>query len=333
MKKTIFMHLRYLVLPALLLLCSCSAKYQHRLEFNPENPLRVAVLPFYQVDSSGKIVNSEVPLFQLTNQPAYQNQEPPPAKIMMGLVEAELQKTLFDIVSPASIRAAFVHLGFTDGISYDYQKILNTPPKELCRILGCDALLYGKLTDWSQNYFIAETVNSIGLELKLVRASDEKILFSMLAEDSAGRGLSKGPTGYSDLVLEPLKGLREGVILELARKVADKSTAPLLASNSPEFKKTAAPVIFGASQDASVFHAGNSQPLLVLMIGTPGKQASFSIGNQITDIPMVELDRGHYRGEYFPLPGELLQTKKIVVQLRDQFGRKSSRMLHPNNIS
>ena len=41
------------------LFCGCQATYRHTLNFNPSEPIRIAVLPFAQVDSDGKLVQED----------------------------------------------------------------------------------------------------------------------------------------------------------------------------------------------------------------------------------------------------------------------------------
>ena len=302
--------------------CACSAKYKHKLDFDPVEPIRVAVLPFYQVNDNGAIVDSEVTLFQIANRPDLQEKvKTPPARIMQRLVMRELETTAFDIIPHAKVRADFVHHKFTKGVTYDYQRIEKTSPKALCELLGCDALIYGKLTEWSQSYYAVQSVNTVGLDLRLVRASDGKVLFASSSEDSDSRGLSKGPTGYASVVLEPLKGLRKSVIEELARNVAQKALAPLKVENRPEFLETARPILYASSHDAASGKFQRKDSLTVVMTGSPGHTASFSIGDVVRNIPMLEVEDGHYLGEFFPLKIDSFESQDVYVSLTDRYRR------------
>ena len=74
---------------------------------------------------------------------------------------------------------------------------------------------------------------------------------------------------------------------------------------------------------------------MVVMLGTPKKTATFSIGNAVSEIPMNEVDLGHYVGEYFPEAGDSFSNEDIYVYLTDDYGRKSKQKvaLSPVSIS
>jgi len=126
--------------------------------------------------------------------------------------------------------------------------VLATDPRSLCGdLLSCDAVLYGRVTKWDRSYCGIEAVASIGIDLKLVSAKTNHTLFEAQAEDSDSRGLTKGPTGLSSLFLEPIRGLDNTIVTDLAREVVTEAVSPLQAQNRPEFLKSAPPAVIASA--------------------------------------------------------------------------------------
>ena len=69
------------------------------------------------------------------------------------------------------------------------------------------------------------------------------------------------------------------------------------------------------------------------MLGSGGSIATFSIGNQIENIPMVETTEGHYIGEYYPLPTDLFQSEPVTVRLVDSVGRETSQKVGKGSVT
>lgn len=308
--------------------------FKHRLELDVTEPLRVAVLPFYQTDDSGAVVNPDTSIFLLDNIPGVSEElEDSPAVIIQKLVQSELRKTSLDMLTPVKVRTDLVHHGFTEGMTYDYAKILRTTPRALCEKLACDAVMYGRVTTWDRSYYGLQSVSTVGIELKLVRARDGALLFEAQSEDSDSRGLTKGPTGYSSLVIEPLRGLGNEIITDLARQVVERSVAPLIVANRPELLDTPPPGIYASAHDAPTGTLEPGKPLTVVMIASGGQSASFSIGSAVENIPMTELDRGHYIGEFYPLPTDHFEAAPVYVYLTDRFGRSTRQRIGLSPVS
>lgn len=330
-----FLRLFFIFLLSLTATFGCSSSYKHSLSFNPQEPIRVAVLPFVFVGDKGALSNQgdklavdSVPLVS-----AELNETP--AEFSRKLMQAELSKTSLDVVSPLIVDIELPHYGFAkaDG-SFELEKIYASKPSDICReMLDCDAVLYGKVTKWERSYYGLQTVNKVGLEIKLVSVRDGKELFRAEAEDYDSRGLSKGPTGYASLVVEPIKGLDSAIITDLTRSVIKKMLQPLYASDRPEFLNSAPPAIYASSHDGDNKTLRFGDKLVVVMYGTPHQAASFSLGSMIENIPMVEKTDGHYYGEYYPLPTEMFAGLPVVVHLTDQFGRATSQDVSNDPIS
>jgi hypothetical protein len=319
---------------ALLILCallsiSCSAKTITRLNFNPAEPLRVAVLPFAAKDATGAysallegdllidkvgIVSSEL--------------ETSPLQIMRRAVIADLTRTGLEIVNTQLIDIELPHHGFAhaDG-SLNLDKLYRTSAVALCtQFTDCDAVLFGVVKDFSRSYYGIESVNSVSLELRLVSGRNESVLYEASGADSERRGLTQGPTGFSDLLIEPVKGLDSEIIQELARGVAKELTSPLVQKTQHNREQVPPPAIFASSFSTTV-NKGAPSSLLVLMFGSSNQSAAFSIGSEALNIPMEERSPGHYVGEYIPLQGEKIPPGPVHLQLIDSLSRITSQTL------
>lgn len=319
----------------LFVLSGCLGTFKHKLNFDPSEPLRVAIVPFAQVDSSGNVIEDTGTL--LVDHVVLISDAPDknPPQFVRKIVQSELQKSSLDLVSSLLIDIDMPHHGFAhpDG-SLDLKKIQNVDPRELCtHFLNCDAVLFGKVFRWDRSYYAIQSVNSIGIELTLVSARDGKVLFSARAEDSESRGLTKGPTGFSDLVIEPIKGLDSDIIAELARKTIKDMLSPLRASSRPGFLNSSPPSLYGSAHDARSGRISPQSPLMVVLYGTNEQTASFSIGDVIRDIPMIERTPGHYSGEYYPLASDSFTAQTVRVSLTDQYGRKTVQEVGPGPVS
>ena len=330
---------KFIVILFLTLVSGCAGTFKHALNFNPSEPIRVAVLPFGQVDDKGNFIAADSS-YLIDNVGLVSSKlKEPPATYVQKLVQNELSKTSLDVVAPSLIEAQLSHNGFANkDSSFDLAKIYSMPPKELCeKILQCDAVLYGKVTKWNRTYLGLQTFNSVEMELKLVSAQDGKVLFTSTGADSDSRGISKGPTGFSSLVVEPVLGLDNSIIAELSQSVVKETLKPLFVQNRPEFLNSVPPAIYAAAHDAA--NDSNrgaikrSNILTVLALGAPGHVGSFSIGNKVENIFMIEKDSGHYIGEYLPIDDESFSNQQVTVCLTDKFGRRTERRIGGNLLS
>lgn len=306
---------------------ACAGSYKQQLDFNPAEPLRVAVLPFVSVNEKGDIVEEESRLLIDNISLISSKQDETPPQIVRRFALSELEKTNLDLVAPALIDIDLPHHGYarSDG-RLDMQKVISTKPSDICeRFLNCDAILYGRIVRWDRSYYGIQTVNTVGVKLELVSAKTGKTIFSATAEDSDSRGLTKGPTGFSDLALEPIRALDSDIIVALARNVVKKMIDPLNAKTKPTFLETAPPSIFAVSHDVSSGSVDRKSPLIVVMLGSEHQNASFSIGSAVEHVPMIERVPGHYYGEYIPLPTDSFADQAVSVYLTDKYNRTTER--------
>ena len=324
------------LLGASLIISGCSGTYKHTIDFDRNYPLRVAILPFFQIEASGEysrgdgsIALDQVPFIS-------EDGSEPPTEFLRKLVQKEISETALDPLSPTVVEINLSHSGLTKpaSLELDLKRIAQMSAKDICsKILPCDAVLYGKLTAWDRSYYGIQSVNTVGLELKLVSAKSGKVLFESNAEDSESRGISKGPTGFSDLVVAPISGLDSQIIADLARNVVTKMISPLKMPDQKELDETTPPAIFAATHDISSGQMERNQVMTVLMFGTPEGTASLSIGDAVRDIPIIERSPGHYVGEYHPAPTESFVGASVSVSLADKLGRKTTQIIGRGEIT
>ena len=307
------------------LLSGCAGTFNHTIDFNPSEPLRIAVLPFLQTDDDGKVIVNEGRL--LVDNLSLVSSPPPntPTQVVRKRTIAELEKTGLDVVNSSLIDIDLPHHGYalSDG-SIDTIKLHHTDAKEICQaLLNCDAVLYGTVTKWDRSYYGVESVNTVGITLKIISARSGNVLFESSGEDSTSRGISKIPTGFSSLFLEPIKGLDSEIIGNLADAVVAKMLEPLNVTSRPAFLESSPPSIFASSTDAQSETLKRTDTLIVVAFASEHNQATFSIGNAITDIPMIERTPGHYFGEYIPLETDSFSGATVSISLKDSFGRST----------
>jgi hypothetical protein len=313
----------------------CAGTYKQELKFNPAESIRVAVLPFYQVNSKGEIVKADPNMLIDRVGLVSSKLKDTPATFVRKLVRNELTHTALDLVNSNLVDSELVHHGFAaEDLSIDIGKVIQAPPSEICsHMLYCDAVLYGKITDWDRSYFVVQSNSSVGIDLKLVSARDGKVLFESSAKDSDSRGLSKGPTGFSDLAIEPIKGLDNEILTDLATKVVKKMIDPLRTEKRPEYLSSSPPSIYASAHDSLDGTVPSSGHLSVVMVGSPGRVATFSIGSYVENIPMAEHEPGHYVGEYHPLASDHFSSLPVYVSLSDKFGRTTRQKLGRSEVT
>lgn len=332
-------YLVHKIVPAMLVVLSaCATQYSSTLDFNPGEPIRIAVLPFVQVDQKGEVVQQDAHLLIDDVGLVSSRLQQSPAQIFQGFVQSELSRASFDVIPPGVVDSMLLHSRFnipnTKPSRIDAARVLQADPTQLCeKVLSCDAVLYGKVTRWDRSYYGVESVATVGLDLKLVSAKTKKVLFEASAVDSDSRGLTKGPTGFSDLVIEPISGLDNKIITDLAGEVVEKALAPVSGRARPGFLKTPPPVILASAHSARNGIIPTNGRLIVVAYGSPGNQASFNVGEIHQGVPMIERSKGHYVGEFIPFRDDTFQKAVILIELRDQAGRKTSMRLSNMPVS
>ena len=325
MKATFVLRLALVLLP----LCGCGATYTQKVDFNTLEPLRVAVLPFVEIGKDGKVMDSNTSLLIDQVSVVSQDLNEKPRTLVRKIVHAELDNTALDMLAPALVNSKLMHRGFADrDLNFDLPKIYSTGAKEYCtKIFDCDAVLYGKVTRWDRSYYGIQSSTTVGIELTLVSARDGRTIFSAVAQDSDSRGITKIPTGFSDLVIEPIRGLDNDITIKLAERTVKKMMEPLRTTNKPEYLASVPPAIYAAAHDAFGGTVSRARGITVLVVGSAKKTATFSVGRSIENLPMAERAPGHYIGQFVPLKTDHFMKEEVRVSLTDKFGRATVQKL------
>lgn len=328
-----------LLISSIVIACSgCAGRYDAKLNFNPSEPIRIAVLPFAQVDDKGNLTRTDENAL-IDNVSAVSSKlKTTPAQFVQNLVQSELSGASLDVLPPGLVDSKLLHAGFyvlgANPVTMDVPKVFAANPTELCtKVLSCDAVLLGKVTSWDRSYYGIQAVATVGIDLQLISARTNKVLYQVAAKDSDSRGLTKGPTGFSDIVIEPFKGLDNEIITDLARRIVTKAVAPLLRTSKPEFLTSAPPAILAAAHDANRGVIPKNGKLLVIAFGSPGQTGNFDVGTVAQGVPLVERAPGHYVGEFVPLASDSFANATVTVRLRDEFGRATLQPLSKVPVS
>src|SRR5690606_17603753 len=118
-------------------------------------------------------------------------------------------------------------------------------------------------------------------------------------------------------VIEPIRGLDSDIIVELARTLMAKLFLPLATEKRSIPQDVPPPEIYAVGHDVDHRALKKDDHMTVLLLGSAKKKASFSIGNVIEHIPMVEQGHGRYVGEFYPLSTDSFADEPVVVSLTD----------------
>src|SRR5262249_44453445 len=147
--------------------CSSTLSVKRSSKYDDQAPIRVAILPFD--DQSGGTFFSVIawPFKQIANLFVSHTGAPAsePSTALREAIAANLRVTNIDLVDLRFVSTTLAHNGYLklDG-SGTYTK---EKPQVLGQLLGADALLYGTITKYRSDYFVAESEVTVGAKLKL----------------------------------------------------------------------------------------------------------------------------------------------------------------------
>lgn len=307
-----------------LILCGCAPKVKSLIAFDPAQPIRIAVLPFHQVERGKIIPESYSPNIFIDNIPLLSSKiQETPASLIQGIVETELRKNGFDLLSNAFVRTQLGHHGFVEGSKVKVDELRNAEEKRLGELLSADAILYGSVSKWRRRYWGLESSTTVGVELKLVSAADGREIFVSEGEDTDVRGITGIPTGLFSLIFEPIRALDSDNILKLGERLVKRMLKPLSIKDRDDYLNSAGPAIYGAVHTDRV---SEKESLVVLLLGSPEQEGQFSL-SATQRYPLYEIEPGKYVGNFRLIQGERLELKEVVVTLKDRFGRKVAKTL------
>jgi len=220
-------------------------------------------------------------------------------------------------VELALIDEKIVHLEKSTGKS-----IIDLKPQEICREMGCNGLIYGRITDYKKVYAGVYSQLGVEAEVWMVNTKIDKEVFRI--KDSVRYhegGVPMSPLGAIITAVSTAMNLREiqqvRMINELCYKFNEKIPSPagMALENRPVIKEVLTNVKEGPFGKGKIIRVG--------LEGEPGLVATFDIGNFRKGIPMKETKPAIYMGEYLVMPEDNTKDMPIIASLKRPGGYES----------
>lgn len=280
----------------LLFIISCSQATQENKatieEFKEDSiPRIVAILPFESVDKD--ITISE-----------------------------QLRKTFYNHFSGKNYTN--VELSLIDEKLYQLEKtkgknFKDLTPKEICESIGCDGLIYGKITDYQKVYAVA--YSQLGIEAEIIMynvRSDKEILRIKESVRYHEGGIPMSPLSAVMTAVSTALNLREIQSIRLFNELCYKLTEKI--PSLPNVTSYKLPIIKEVLTNVKESPFGKGKIIRVGLEGDSGMIASFDIGNFKKGILMREVKKGVYTGEYVVMEGDNVKNTPIIVYLKKPGG-------------
>ena len=220
-------------------------------------------------------------------------------------------------IEPSILDEKIVHLEKATG-----KTVLELKPAEVCQSLGCDGLVYGRITDFKKVY--AAVYSQLGVEAEVwivnTKTGKEVLRLKDAVRYHEG-GVPLSPLGIIMTAVSTAMNLREiqqvRLVSELAYKLNEKIPSPsgIAAEDRPAIKEVLTNIKEGPFGKGKIIRAG--------LEGDKSMVAMFDIGNYKKNIPMKEVKPGIYTGEYLVLPGDNIKDMPIVATLKKPGGYES----------
>ncbi len=198
------------------------------------------------------------------------------------------------------------------------KSILDIPPKEICEAIGCDGLIYGKITDYTKVYAGVYSQLGIEAEVWMVNTKTGKEVFRI--KDSVKYhegGIPLSPLSAIMTAISTAMNIRDiqqlRMVDELCYKLNEKIPSP---STTIEER----PVIKEVITNAKESPFGKGKIVRVGVEADKGLITVFDIGNFKKGILLKETQPGIYIGEYTVLPSDNVKEAPIIVYLRKPNG-------------
>lgn len=220
-------------------------------------------------------------------------------------------------IEPSILDEKIVHLEKSTG-----KTVLELKPAEVCQSLGCDGLVYGRITDFKKVY--AAVYSQLGVEAEVwivnTKTGKEVLRLKDAVRYHEG-GVPMSPLGLIMTAVSTAMNLREiqqiRLVSELAYKLNEKIPSPsgIAAEDRPAIKEVLTNIKEGPFGKGKIIRAG--------LEGDKSMVAMFDIGNYKKNIPMKEVKPGIYTGEYLVMPGDNIKDMPIIVSLQKPGGYES----------
>jgi hypothetical protein len=299
----------------------CAAS-RHELapSFDPREPRRVAVLPFYETASGDAF--TAMPLAALLDRAPVVSDESldvaRAAQVMREKVHGNLRRTALEVVGLHVIDSLVAHHGLDLAAAYDGKR--EEAARALGETLGVDAVVFGVVTEWDREYYAVETLVSVALSLELRDTVTGGVLFRSEARDVARSGLSQVPLPIATdpieagvfALLEPIRGLSNASFARLSDDVARVAVDGL--APSADARAGARPPELRIAAHSATAPLVRGDVLDVIALGDPGARATFTVGDG-PPVPMTETSPGTYRGSLEVSAAHRFEAARLTVRL------------------
>ncbi len=217
-----------------------------------------------------------------------------------------------------------VELPLVDEKIYQLEKVKGKPykdisPKEICEAIGCDGVIYGKITDFQKIYAVAYSQLGIEAEVSMYSIKNDKEVFRIKESVRYHEGnIPMSPLSAVMTAVSTAMNLREIQFIRLLNELCYKITEKI--PSSPVLAYYKLPNIKEVITNVKDSPFGKGKIIRVGLEGDPGMIASFDIGNFKKGILMREVKKGIYTGEYIVVDGDNTTNSPIIVYLKKPGG-------------
>ena len=200
--------------------------------------------------------------------------------------------------------------------------ILELKPDEICQPIGCDGIIYGRVTDFKKVYAAVYSQLGVEAEVWMINIKTGKEVFRMKDSVRYHEGsVPMSPLGAVMIAVSTAINLREiqqvRMVNELAYKFNEKIQSPKGMTTEDR------PLIKEVLTNAKESPLGKGKIVRVGLDGEPGAVAVFDIGSFKKGVLMKETKPGIYMGEYLVMSGDNASDMPVIAYLKRPGGLES----------
>ena len=302
MRTLLASSLHYFLTSSLLLLVGCAARMPEgsrpaglastRLDL----PQRIAILPLENGTDKKEAVD-----------------------VVRAALHQQLSATTYVVQKPYITDELLGKAGLQDA-----QAAAKADVAELARVLNVDAIVTGKVTDYTRIYAVVYAQVAVGASVQLITVPRGTVLWEKShVQRSHGGSAALSPWGLIAAAGMTALHLREAELLHVADDLARELVAGL---PTPVTSRTVRPpVVTAIASDAAGETRRAGQRIQVTAVGPPGLRGAFDLVGLKSGIPLEEGAEGVYRGEYTVAPGDNAPHAVVVGALVDTQGLRGER--------
>ena len=195
------------------------------------------------------------------------------------------------------------------------KKIADLSPREVADAIGCEGLIYGRITDYRKLFALVYSQFVIEAEVWMVDGRTGKEVVRVRESVTyRGGGAPLSPVAAVMSALSAAVNMRDiqqmRIVNELCHKLNEKIPSPE-GTGSADL-----PLIKEVITNAKESPFGKGKVVRVGLEGEGGLVATFSMGSFKKGIPMREDKPGVYLGEYRVMPGDTTTDMPLMASLR-----------------